>query len=89
MKEDHAKRPLWITQNGTIFLEAYSPLCKEATEFLIAIAEPMSRPKYVHEYKLTSTSLYSAASVELNKDDIIKILDKFCKNLRVPEDVEE
>lgn len=70
-------------------MEAYSPLFREATDFLIAIAEPVSRPKYIHEYKLTSTSLYSAASIELKKDDIIKILDKFCKNLKVPEDVEE
>lgn len=75
---------MWITRDGVIFLEAYSPLCKDATEFLIAIAEPASRPTFIHEYRLTSTSLYSAASVELHKDDIIKILDKFCKNLEVP-----
>ncbi len=72
-----------------IFLEAYSPLYKEATEFLIAIAEPVSRPNCIHEYRLTPTSLYSAASVELKKEDIIKILNNFCKNLTVPKDVEE
>ena len=65
-------------------MEAFSPLQKEATEFLIAIAEPVSRPLHIHQYKLTSTSLYAAASVELKKDDILKILHKFSKNKVVP-----
>jgi DNA excision repair protein ERCC-3 len=60
-------------------------LCKDATEFLIAIAEPVSRPNHIHEYKLTPTSLYSAASVELKKEDIVKILNNFCKNEKVPQ----
>ena len=72
-----------------IFLEAFSPLFKSATEFLIAIAEPVSRPAHIHEYKLTSTSLYAAASVELTREDIIKVLNNFCKNVIVPKDVEE
>jgi DNA excision repair protein ERCC-3 len=89
LKPDHVQRPIWLTHDGTIFLEAFSPLCKEVTEFLIAIAEPMSRPNHIHEYKLTSTSLYAAASVEFTKDFIIKILNNFCKNLYVPKQVEE
>jgi DNA excision repair protein ERCC-3 len=31
-----------------IILEAFNPLYKVATEFLIAIAEPISRPTYIH-----------------------------------------
>ena len=89
LKPDHAQRPIWITSDGSIFLEAFSPLCKDATEFLIAIAEPVSRPNHIHEYKLTPTSLYSAASVELKKEDIVKILNNFCKNEKVPQQVEE
>jgi DNA excision repair protein ERCC-3 len=68
LKPDHEKRPLWITNDGTIFLEAFSPYHKQVTEFLIAIAEPQSRPNHIHEYKLTSTSLYAAASVEFKKE---------------------
>jgi DNA excision repair protein ERCC-3 len=44
LKEDHEKRPIWISPDGRIFLEAFSPLYKTATDFLIAIAEPVSRP---------------------------------------------
>ena len=48
LKPDHEKLPLWICKDGTIYLEAFSPLQKEATEFLIAIAEPLSRPNHIH-----------------------------------------
>ena len=72
-----------------MFLESFSPLAKEATEFLIAIAEPVSRPNHIHEYKLTPTSLYAAASVELKKEDIMKILYKFCKNKVIPQIMEQ
>ena len=64
-------------------------MAREATEFLIAIAEPVSRPNHIHEYKLTPTSLYAAASVELKKEDIMNILNKFCKNKVVPKDMEK
>jgi DNA excision repair protein ERCC-3 len=56
---------------------------------LIAIAEPVSRPNHIHEYKLTPTSLYAAASVELKKEDIMNILNKFCKNKTVPKVMEK
>lgn len=49
----------------------------------------MSRPTHIHEYKLTETSLFAAASVELKKDDILKILDNFCKNKQIPQEVIE
>lgn len=64
-------------------------MSNEVSEFLIAIAEPRSRPNHIHEYELTSTSLYSAASVQLKNEDIIKILDNFCKNESVPDEVKE
>lgn len=40
---DSASRPLWVAPNGHIFLEAFSPVYKHAHDFLIAIAEPVSR----------------------------------------------
>lgn len=39
LKTDHQARPLWITPDGHIFLESYSPVYKHAHDFLIAIAE--------------------------------------------------
>lgn len=43
LKADHAARPLWIAPDGHIFLESFSPIYQQAYDFLIAIAEPVSR----------------------------------------------
>jgi hypothetical protein len=43
LKPDHVNRPLWICTDGRIFLETYSPIYKQAYDFLIAIAEPVCR----------------------------------------------
>lgn len=36
-------RPIWVCPDGHIFLESFSPLYQQAYDFLIAIAEPVSR----------------------------------------------
>ncbi|KAK7217678.1 hypothetical protein V2G26_005681 [Clonostachys chloroleuca] len=80
LKPDHQNRPLWIDPDrGHIILERFSPLSEQATDFLITIAEPTSRPSYFHEYTLTAHSLYAAVSVGLRPDDIINTLTRFLK----------
>jgi len=79
LRSDHEARPIWVGPNGHIFLESFSPVYKHAHDFLIAISEPVCRPEHVHEYKLTSYSLYAAVSVGLQTDDIIEYLTRLCK----------
>jgi DNA excision repair protein ERCC-3 len=43
LKSDHAARPLWITEDGNIILEGFSPIAEQAQDFLVAISEPVSR----------------------------------------------
>jgi DNA excision repair protein ERCC-3 len=43
LKPDHASRPLWISPEGHIILEAFSPIAEQAQDFLVAISEPVSR----------------------------------------------
>jgi DNA excision repair protein ERCC-3 len=44
LKKDHSLRPLWINpDDGTIILEAFTPLTQQAQDFLVAIGEPLSR----------------------------------------------
>uniref|UniRef100_K3XF39 DNA 3'-5' helicase n=1 Tax=Setaria italica TaxID=4555 RepID=K3XF39_SETIT len=74
LKPDHANRPLWACADGRIFLETFSPLYKQAFDFLIAIAEPVCRPESMHEYNLTPHSLYAAVSVGLETSTIISVL---------------
>ena len=79
LRSDHNSRPLWVAPNGHIFLEAFSPVYKHAHDFLIAISEPVCRPEHIHEYKLTSYSLYAAVSVGLQTEDIIEYLTRLSK----------
>lgn len=39
LRTDNQNRPLWVTPDGHIFLESFSPVYKHAHDFLIAIAE--------------------------------------------------
>ncbi|KAK0623618.1 P-loop containing nucleoside triphosphate hydrolase protein [Immersiella caudata] len=80
LKPDHPNRPIWIDPNkGVIVLERFNPLSEQATDFLITVAEPKSRPTFLHEYALTTHSLYAAVSVGLDPKDIINTLDRFSK----------
>jgi hypothetical protein len=42
---------------------ATSPLYEQARDFLVAIAEPVSRPEYIHEYRLDKNALFAGARV--------------------------
>lgn len=72
-------RPIWVTPDKHIFLETFSPIYQQAYDFLVAIAEPLSRPENLHEYMLTEYSLYAAVSIGLGTEQILKILEKLSK----------
>lgn len=88
LKADFSARPLYVAPNGHIFLETFSPVYKNAHDFLIAISEPVCRPEHIHEYKLTAYSLYAAVSVGLQTHDIIEYLRRLCKT-SIPTGIEE
>ena len=66
-------------ENQHCFLERFSPLFKDAEEFMIDISEPVSRCEYVNEYEMTQHSLHAAVSIGLTTDDIIERLRRLCK----------
>ena len=87
LKPDHQNRPLWIdAKKARITLESFNPLAKMAADLLTTIAEPLSRPKHLHEYALTVHSLYAAVSVGLTPQDILNGLNKFLKT-PLPEEI--
>lgn len=88
LRDDYAVRPLWVAPDGNIFLETFSPLYKQAQDFLITIAEPVSRPETIHQYKLTAYSLYAAVSVGLQTSDIVQYLSRLSKTT-IPESIVE
>lgn len=86
LKPDHVNRPLWVVPDGRIFLETFSPVYRQAYDFLIAIAEPVCRPEVIHEYTLTPHSLYAAVSVGLETSTIISVLNRLSK-VALPDDI--
>jgi len=86
LKKDHEKRPIWITRDNRIILEAFSPYYQQAYDFLIDISEPETRPELIHTYVLTEDSLYSAVAVARSTESIIKQLNIFCKT-EIPDEV--
>ena len=80
LKSDHISRPCWTCPDGTIYLEAFSDLYTKAYDFLVAIAEPVARPEYIHEYKLTPYSLYAAVATNIDTESIVRVLNRFSKN---------
>ncbi|RKO83920.1 helicase conserved C-terminal domain-containing protein, partial [Blyttiomyces helicus] len=89
LKPDHRSRPLWVCDDGVearIILEAFSPLAAQAQDFLITIAEPVSRPARMHEFKLTSYSLYAAVAVGMETGTILEVLERFSK-VKIPDTV--
>ena len=79
LKPDHEKRPFWVCPNGKVILEAFSPLYSQARDFLVAIAEPVARPRFVHEYRIDKHALFAAASMGLTADIVIDALRKLSK----------
>lgn len=82
LKPDFANRPLWVCGDGRIFFEAglFPEIANPVGEFLVAIAEPLCRPKHVHQYQITVFSLYAAISLGMSSEEILETLFKFSKN---------
>ena len=52
----------------------------QAYDFLVAIAEPVARPEFIHQYKLTPHSLYAAVATNIETESIIGVLERLSKN---------
>ena len=74
--------------DGNIFLEAFHDLYTSAYDFLVAIAEPVARPEFLHQYKLTPYSLYAAVATNIDTEAIISVLERLSKNA-LPKEVKK
>ena len=84
LKDDHKYKPVIAIKDPDefprIILETATDYYKEIVEFLVAIGEPIVRTKNFQEYEINTFSLYSAASMGIDTDDIIHILENISKN---------
>lgn len=79
MKPDAGSRTIWLCADGRIFVETFSSMYQQACDFLIAIAEPVCRPHFIHQFQLTAFSLYAAVSIGLQTATILEVLDRLAK----------
>jgi len=80
MHHDHSSRPIFACPDGRIIFETWHSKSAQVADFLIAVAEPVSRPELVHEYQITMLSLNAAVSTGIEVETIIKLLRKLSKN---------
>ena len=77
---DHNARPMYVLPTMRVLLEATHPLRKAAYDFLVFVAEPVRRPEFLHEYRLTRASVASAMALfGLEATAIIDVLRKLSK----------
>ncbi|HMV68898.1 MAG TPA: helicase-associated domain-containing protein [Myxococcota bacterium] len=78
--------PLIAQSDHTILLETGSPRFEEARDALLAFAELVKSPEYVHTWRITSLSLWNAAAAGHTADEIIEALRRYAK-YPVPENL--
>ena len=66
VRHHHQHHRSRIRSDLSIFLEAFSPYYTQAYDFLVAIAEPVSRPEFIHQYRVSTYSLYAAVAVGID-----------------------
>ncbi|SFD61830.1 DNA excision repair protein ERCC-3 [Paenibacillus catalpae] len=71
--------PLIVQSDMTVLLDYEHPLSEEARRRLILYAELVKRPGNWHTYKMSSLSLWNAASAGINAEAIIDSLKKYAR----------
>ena len=71
--------PVIVQGDGKVLLETKHPRYEEARDFLSRFAELESSPELLHTYRITSLSLWNAASAGLDAQKIIDTLAAFSK----------
>lgn len=75
----HPENPLIVQSDRTILLETEHPDFIEVRNQLMAFAELVKSPEYVHTYRITPLSLWNAAAAGLDVQRIIAFLTRYSK----------
>ncbi|MCL2558479.1 MAG: helicase-associated domain-containing protein, partial [Treponema sp.] len=89
MNDRHgAGRPLIVQSDRTLLLDVHAPGAQEAREAIIPFAELEKSPEHIHTYRITSLSLWNAASAGYVPADIERALAAYSR-YEVPEGIAE
>ena len=79
-------KPLIVQGDQSILLETYNPHFDRARDDITPFCELEKSPEHIHSYRLTSLSLWNAASSGLESGDIIDRLERWAR-FPVPQNV--
>ena len=71
--------PLVVQGDHTVLLETMSPKAEEARDVLLAFAELVKSPEYVHTWRITPLSLWNAAAAGHTPDEVVAHLERLAK----------
>jgi DNA excision repair protein ERCC-3 len=71
--------PLVVQGDHTLLLETMAPAYEEARDALLAFAELVKSPEYVHTWRITPLSLWNAAAAGHTPDEVMAILERYAK----------
>lgn len=71
--------PLIAQSDHTLLLETQAPRFEEARDALLAFAELVKSPEYIHTWRITSLSLWNAAAAGHTPDEVIATLHDLAK----------
>ncbi|MEM7125031.1 MAG: DNA repair helicase XPB [Chloroflexota bacterium] len=71
--------PLIIQSDNTLMLEVEHPAYEDSRDFLAAFAELVKSPEFIHTYRVTPLSLWNAAAVGMEIDEITTGLEDRAK----------
>ncbi|MBX2799446.1 MAG: DEAD/DEAH box helicase [Myxococcales bacterium] len=78
--------PLIVQGDHTVLLETVGPRYEEGRDALLAFAELVKSPEYVHTWRITPLSLWNAAAAGHTADSVVQVLTDLAK-YPVPENV--
>ncbi len=71
--------PLIVQGDHTVLLETMSRRADEARDALLAFAELVKSPEYVHTWRITPLSLWNAASAGHTAESVVELLARLAK----------
>lgn len=73
------ENPLIVQSDHTILLEVAHPSFPEVRDQLMAFAELVKSPEYVHTYRVTPLSIWNAAAAGMSSESMIQCLKRWSK----------
>ncbi|NLN92271.1 MAG: DEAD/DEAH box helicase family protein [Candidatus Hydrogenedens sp.] len=82
----YQEKPVIVQSDRSILLETDGPCFEEARDALASFAELVKSPEHIHTYRLSSLSLWNAASLGMTVDEVIALLEKYSR-YEIPQNI--